>query len=422
MSKKQILGIIVSCSLLCLIFSSLLLRAQYPLPANPEFATALWIAKADGINKIATADGSALLQIADVKNIRAVTVDEQHGLLWAYIQNTLWAYHFNGKPAFSVPLTPHGDNGNSKEVALSTNPQNGSVWLGVKKSLYHFGPQGQWLSIHTLPEPVQALSWDPTTFCLWVGTQKTVTALNDTGSLCKVINLGAHPDVQDLAVDPATGDLWVAMKKVLLRYDASGTLVFEVDLKKLAYLASDHHGGVWIAADKNLLRMDRTGMILLDIEPFDDPDKIVALVSDPTDSSIWVASKKRVSHIRSDGHPLKQLDFKGEIRDLALYADLLPPGIAFTAPRDGVTLNTDTPALEIQYQDSGSGLDLETLGVQVNDVVWPVTCRYGDTRPHVRQPPGCQRELSRSQPRSRISKAIPLKRLKCGSPLIRPLR
>ena len=87
-----------------------------------------------------------------------------------------------------------------------------------------------------------------------------------------------------------------------------------------------------------------------------------------------------MSHIRSDGHPLKQLDFKGEIRDLALYADLLPPGIAFTAPRDGVTLNTDTPALEIQYQDSGSGLDLETLGVQVNAVVWPVTCRYGDTR------------------------------------------
>ena len=119
-------------------------------------------------------------------------------------------------------------------------------------------------------------------------------------------------------------------------------------------------------------------MILLDIEPFDDPDKIVALVSDPTDSSIWVASKKRVSHIRSDGHPLQQLDFKGEIRDLALYADLLPPGIAFTAPRDGVTLNTDTPALEIQYQDSGSGLDLETLRLLVNDVVWPVSCRYGE--------------------------------------------
>ena len=84
----------------------------------------------------------------------------------------------------------------------------------------------------------------------------------------------------------------MAMKKVLLRYDASGTLVFEVDLKKLAYLASDHHGGVWIAADKNLRRLDRTGMTLLDIEPFDDPDKIVALVSDPTDLPFGLPVKR----------------------------------------------------------------------------------------------------------------------------------
>ena len=133
----------------------------------------------------------------------------------------------------------------------------------MKKSLYHFGPHGQWLSSHTLPEPAQALSWDPTTSCLWVGTQKTITAFHDTGSLCKVIDLGAHADLQDLTVDPATGDLWVAMKEALRRYDAGGSLIFEADLKKLAYVTSDHHEGVWIAADKRLMRMDRTGVILL---------------------------------------------------------------------------------------------------------------------------------------------------------------
>jgi hypothetical protein len=67
------------------------------------------------------------------------------------------------------------------------------------------------------------------------------------------------------------------MKTVLLRYDASGTLVFEVDIKKLAYLT------VIITAECGLLRIRTsygwiTGLILLDIEPFDDPDKIVALV------------------------------------------------------------------------------------------------------------------------------------------------
>ena len=106
-----------------LLFSSLLLRAQHPLSPKPDFATALWVAKADGINKIATADGSALLQIADVKNVRAVTVDEQRGVLWAYIQNTLWAYHFNGKPAFGVPLSLMAITATAKKSSSAQTPK-----------------------------------------------------------------------------------------------------------------------------------------------------------------------------------------------------------------------------------------------------------------------------------------------------------
>jgi RHS repeat-associated protein len=378
-SRKQILGIVASFSLLCLVLSSLLLRAQDALLPNPDFADALWIAKSDGINKIATADGSALLQIDAVKNVRAVAVDERHGVLWAYIKDTLWAYRFNGGPLFSIPLSPHGDHGNGKEVVLSVNPENGTVWLGVKKSLYHFGTQGEWLSVHTLPDHVRALSWDPTTSCLWVGTQKTVNAIDDTGAVCKVIDLGPHPDVEDLAVDPGSGDLWVALKKILKRYDASGTPMFEADIDKVACLAGDHQGGAWIATDKRLMRLDRSGLVLLDIGPFDGPDKIVALANDPTDSSVWVGSKSKVSHIRSDGYLLQQLDLAGEIRALALYGDRLPPGIAITAPQDGVTLNTNTPTIEIQYQDSGSGVDLETLFLLANDTELSVICQYSVT-------------------------------------------
>ena len=379
MSKKQILGFLLSFPLLCLVLSSLLLRAQDSLHPNPDFANALWLAKSDGIDKIATADASALLEIVDVKNVRAIAVDEQRGVLWAYIQNTLWAYRFNGEPALSIALTPPGDNGNGKDVALSTNPENGTVWLGVKKSLYHFGPQGEWLSVHTLSEPVRALSWDPTSSCLWVGTQKTVNALHDMGHSCKTIDLGPHPDVQDIAVDPDSGDLWVAMKKVLQRYDGSGTLRLAVDVDKLAHLTSDDRGGAWVATDKRLMHIDGTGLMLLDVEPFDGIEKIVALVNDPTDSSVWVASKTNVRHLRSDGYPLHQVELQGEIRDLALYADRIPPAIAFTAPRDGVTLNTNTPAIAMQYQDSGSGVDPQTLLLLANNAAVPAVCRYGTT-------------------------------------------
>lgn len=118
MSKKQILGVMLSFPLLCLVLSSLLLRAQDSLHPNPDFADALWLGKSDGIDKIATADASVLLQIVDVKNVRAIAVDEPRGVLWAYIQNTLWAYRFNGEPALSISFTPPGDNGNGKEVAI----------------------------------------------------------------------------------------------------------------------------------------------------------------------------------------------------------------------------------------------------------------------------------------------------------------
>jgi RHS repeat-associated protein len=377
--KKQVWGIIVSLSALCLILSSLLIRAQHPLLPNPDFVDALWIAHSDGISKIASTDATLLLQITDVKKVRAVAVDDQRGMLWAYIQNTLWAYHFNGELAISIPLTPHGDHGNHKDVALSVNPSNGTIWLGLKKSLYHFGSQGEWLSIHTLPEHVRALSWDPTTACLWVATQKTVNALSDTGGICKAINLDRHLDVQALSADPSSGDLWVATKKTLGRYDASGTLASEVAIDKLAYLTSDHQGGVWIATDERLIHLGRTGLKLLELEPFKDPDKIVALVADPTDWSLWVASKNKVAHFTSDGRLLQQLELKGEIRDLALYVDLLPPGLTFTAPQDGHSLNTNGPTIALQYQDSGSGVDLETLRLLANDADLPAICRYGTT-------------------------------------------
>jgi RHS repeat-associated protein len=196
--------------------------------------------------------------------------------------------------------------------------------------------------------------------------------------MCDRRDLGSHPDVKDLAVDADAGDLWVGMKKVLRRYDANGALMVEISLDKLAYLASDHQGGVWLATDKELFRIDRFGRVLAATTPFDDHDKIVALATDPTDSSVWVASKNALSHRHSDGHPLHNLKFKGEIRDLAFYADVIPPTLTLVAPHDGTALSTNTPSIELQYRDSGAGVDPATLVLQANNVDVAVSCRYSE--------------------------------------------
>src|SRR6266511_4789241 len=373
---KHLIGISVSLSILCLVLSSLWLRAQNPLPPNPDFVDALWVAHSDGISKISATDATVLLDMADAKNTRAVAVDGQHGVLWAYRANTVWAYRFNGQPVLSIPLGQQGDNGNGQDVALSVNPDQGTIWVGLKKFLYHFSVQGQWLSVHSLPGDVRALSWDATTACLWVGTKESVSAVDDTGAMCDRRDLGSHPDVKDLAVDADSGDLWVGMKHVLRRYDADGALMVEISLDKLASLASDYQGGVWLATDKELFRIDRFGRVLVATTPFDDHDTIVALATDPTDASVWVASKHALSHRRADGHPLHTLKFKGEIRDLVLYADVIPPTLTLVAPHDGTALNTNTPSLELQYRDSGAGVDPATLVLQANNVDVAVSCRY----------------------------------------------
>ena len=91
--------------------------------------------------------------------------------------------------------------------------------------------------------------------------QKTVTAFHDTGSLCKIIDLGPPPDVQDLTVDPASEPMG-RDEEGYARYDASGTLDLKSRFKKLTHLTNDHHGRVWIAMERAFMRMDRTGMIL----------------------------------------------------------------------------------------------------------------------------------------------------------------
>jgi hypothetical protein len=334
------------------------------------------MAHSDGIRKVSATDATVLLTIADAQNARAVTVDGPHGVLWAYRANTVSAYGFDGKPLISIRLDPHSDNGNSQDVALGVNPNNGTVWLGLKKFLYHFSARGEWLSVHTLPGEVRALAWDATTSCLWVGTKESVSAIDDAGAMCGTRDLGSHLDVQGLAVDADSGELWGGLKKVLRRYDADGVLLLEINFDKLAYLAGDHQGGVWIAADKNLFRIDRFGRVLVATVPFD--DKIIALATDPTNASVWVASKSELSHLRSDGHRLHDLKFKGEIRDLALYADVIPPTLALVAPHDGSALNTNTPNIKLHYRDSGSGVDPATLVLQTNGRDGAVSCHFSD--------------------------------------------
>lgn len=348
----------------------------------------MWLAHADGILKVAAANGTVLLDIATSHEVRAVGLDEPRGVLWTANANTLQSYTFSGIPLLNLPVPPPDDKkaGKKKEkdpnedtdttadededkedtkhVSLSVNPSNGTVWLGVSKRVHHFDAQGQLLHTLALSDKVRALALDEISLRVWVATKKTLSADTDTGTLAAVLDLGKNPDIQDLTLDAESGTLWVAVKKALLRYDASGSLVWETKLDQTELVAHDGSGSVWVATKKRVLRLDSAGQVLLELTQFKGDQRSVALAADPVDQSVWVASKKALWQISAEGHILQTLDFKGAeplqtiagiVRALTLYTDTLPPELLFSAPLDGSFLNTAIPEIALSYRDLGQG-------------------------------------------------------------------
>ncbi|MBI2875537.1 MAG: hypothetical protein HYY20_01500, partial [Candidatus Tectomicrobia bacterium] len=402
---------VVPLSVLLVFLSCFPVYAQKTPSPRPEYMNALWIAKSDGILKVATTDATVLLEIVEARNVRALAVDEQRGLLWAYGRGILRAYGFNGEPLLSVFIPSTGDEegeeedkntngknkgkgegkseggdqdnedgeeGNAHHLALSVNPNSGTVWLAIGKSLYHFDAQGRWLTTLTLPEKVRALALDKASWRLWVATKQGIHAYDDAGAVVKALDLGAHPDVLALAIDAGSGALWVALKDALRRYDAGGALLLEVPIDRPRQIVGEGRGGVWVVTHKKLIRMDSDGRMRLETEPLEGHGKLIALVADPADLSVWVANQKALAHIHSDGQPLHEMEFRSPIRALALYADTIPPAIALTAPPDGALLNTNRPPIEVEYGDIGSGMDPESLLLWANDMELAATCTHSE--------------------------------------------
>jgi hypothetical protein len=273
-------------------------------------------------------------------------------------------------------------------LALAVNPRDGTVWLGLHQTLFHFDAQGPLLKTIPLTDNVQALALDIALARLWVATQRAVSAYADTGHMVVVLALGKSPEVRAIDVDAASGELWLALKQTLQRYHTDGALRFQISLDKLAHVASDGQGNVWVATDKDLIRVDQFGQAKFMPRPFSGTDTIVALTSDPADSSAWVASHNALSHIDAEGFIIRQLafngsdpdlHFEGSIRAVAVYADTIPPTLSFAAPVGGSLINTNPPDIAVEYRDVGVGVNTATLHIQANADALAVDCTFGET-------------------------------------------
>lgn len=364
--------------------SQVLLSSAAP---RGDFLNALWIAESNGVLKVATATGKILFEIREGRDLRAVTVDERRGVLWAYGGGRLSAYEFSGSHRLTVIVPPPHEEDTGKEeeeddthLALSADATDGSVWLGVQKALHHFSSTGERLATLTLEHPVQAFALDTARGQLWVATKKQLASYGRDNQKISTLDLARKgADLRDIAYDASLDQLWVAFKDSVQRYTFSGQRVYERNIEHLVRIASDGQGNLWAATRKQLLRFNSAGALSLQLEPFDGKHKLLALVADPADLSAWVADKRQLVHVGPQGDTRHRLELdKTKIHALGLYVDRIAPVLNFTAPVSGSYLSSKQPVLHLTYSDIGSGVDPATLAITDFGAPRIVTCLYPD--------------------------------------------
>ncbi len=393
----------------------LIFTAEAATTFNTDYAGALWVAESDGILKLATADGEVLFEIGDVEDVQQLALDENHGVLWAYGKDQLTAFAFDGSvsgrydlscKAKRKPRYPERDDFHHRErdndrrhceatknqtAAMAVDPNDGSVWLARDRLLQHYASDGVLQAELTASQHIVALALSPLTSQVWLVSDKRLYRVDDQGTDLELHKLlKERKPIQAIAYDDYLQELWLATEKALIRIDENGNEQFRQRFKHIERMVPDHRGALWAVNHHGIIKLDGTGLLLLETDPFRGSHhggNITSLVADNADGSAWLANRKQLIHLDSDGQVLHDIGgrdehyrhHKSEIRALAIYHDTVVPTLSITLPLDGSYLNTHTPLIKINYSDNGMGVDGDTLQLFINDAETTASCDTTDS-------------------------------------------
>jgi RHS repeat-associated protein len=386
-------------SLRFLLLSALLMYSLGPSASgtpDPDFVDAAWVSQRTKLTRVAASDGSALLEVAG-SGYRSIAVDATRARLWTFGDGVLSSLGFDGTVRASLVL----GGGNTRRVDIVVDPTDGSVWIGVKTTLYHVNHQGQFLGSQPLQKNTVSVQVDDTRDLIWIATKRSVESIDYSGQSVQSLSLGSVDRVKAMALDPETGDTWVAataapdddssdddgtnnQPPLLRSYTSTGTLRLSLELGTVTHLATISTGGgsarVWAATDNDLFLLDAaSGAVLFQMNPFSAQGEIDALAAHPRDSSVWVANGKDVQRIGTNSVVLQEVSVSKNIRDLAAYADLIPPNVSFSSPANDSLINSNIPTFELDFSDAGIGVDTDTLNLLLDGDPLAVACTYTET-------------------------------------------
>jgi RHS repeat-associated protein len=309
---------------------------------DADAAGAVWIADARGLLKLDAVRADLVLEVAGAPGTRALAVDRDAGVLWAYGGGELRAFDLGGRALFAVPVAPAPPalaDGGIAAVAAGARPTTmgavaavagaGVVWVADGARLLAFDETGQAVRSLSLGAPVRGLALDVERGLLWAATAGRVVAYGSGDGYERLeLALGERPDVVGIAADAMTGSVWVAHADRLQRHGADGLRQLEVAgdaAQPLLAVAADGAAGVWIAGGRWLAHVDAAGQVGAPVGPFAGRGTIREMAVDPRRGDVWVAGQSELARLSAAGAVVKQLSFEPPLSILDLALD---PGAA----------------------------------------------------------------------------------------------
>lgn len=354
--------------------------------------SSLWIAESEGAIKLLTTTGDVAFEIPVAGGIESLAVSPQDQIIWTFADKILRAYNTDGSLAQTIDISSVISNGKVRGLAVTSE----RIFLAIRKRLYIFDTSGALLFETQHDLRVKGISLDSTRNQLWLATLEQVLVYDNEGQVVHGMPMPNIDTVDEdgeqyrrLVYDAFLDQIWISLTdKRLRRYSPDGLMVFETTLEKNVlrkFLSPDGSGGLWASGGKKMGHISNDGQLEFSFKPFVDHDepRLVDLVSDPEDQSVWVTNIDTIKRYSSAG--LEELEIVPQLGDgiirginqFSIQADIPEPMVTIVNPVDGSVVDTGSPEIELEVEaDSLNSNDIE---IQIDSLITSVNCTVDDS-------------------------------------------
>ncbi|MDZ7828346.1 MAG: Ig-like domain-containing protein [Halofilum sp. (in: g-proteobacteria)] len=230
-----------------------------------------------------------------------------------------------------------------------------------------------------------AVAVDAADVAVWALQARALVGLDAQGAPVAGVDLPPGPPARAFA--PLAGNRFaIATARGTRLVDAAGGVLREqrmAGVRDLHPLGAGRTGadGLWAVGRHRLALLDEQ---LIPRQAYHLPAQgighaIAAATVDPRDDSLWFVAGRKLFRAHADGRLTTHRDLLSylgtdRVNDLALYADTFPPELVVEAPEERLVTNNDQPDLTLGYDDTGIGVDTDTLDVERDGEAVDGTC------------------------------------------------